>query len=193
MTIIGKGLFSGNAQVPSARTRKPTIWLRHLWHGMKKGLTADMQVSRPHHEGKNNNKLFMQRLGRQRDRQMGEQSIQQIGVTEINREAEEVMGRRGAEKVKKKKEKEKQVCSTFLCCERNLVVRAKHCSVWHSISPCDQTSGVWLITQSLCSSSDSLKAWLCDCYWEKETAWGRGESYSRCSLSARRKLAMWSN
>lgn len=61
-----------------------------------------------------------------------------------------------AEKVKKKKKN--QVGSTFLCCERNLVVRANHCGVWHSINPCDQTLGVWLITQSLCSSSDSLKA-----------------------------------
>lgn len=59
-----------------------------------------------------------------------------------------------AEKVKKKN----QVGRTFLCCERNLVVRANHCGVWHSINPCDQTLGVWLITQSLCSSSDSLKA-----------------------------------
>lgn len=63
----------------------------------------------------------------------------------------------------KKKKKKAQVGSTFLCCERNLVVRASDCGVWHSISPCDQTSGVWLITQSLCSSPDSLKAWLPDC------------------------------
>lgn len=46
---------------------------------------------------------------------------------------------------------------TLFCCERNLVERASCCGVWHSISPCDQTTGVWLITQSLCSPSDSIE------------------------------------
>lgn len=103
-------------------------------------------------------RLQMQSLGGHR--QMGEQSIQQIGVTEIDRDAEEVMGwvRGGEGRLRKKLKKKNQVGRTFLCCERNLVVRANHCGVWHSINPCDQTLGVWLITQSLCSSSDSLKA-----------------------------------
>lgn len=94
----------------------------------------------------------------QRQTDGGTKSIQQSGVIEIDRDEDEVMGAGGEGAGKSLKKKKAQVDSTFLCCERNLVVRANDCGVWHSISPCDQTSGVWLITQSLCSSSDSLKA-----------------------------------
>lgn len=51
-----------------------------------------------------------------------------------------------------------QVGGRVLGNERILVECTRGSSVWHSISPCDQTTGGRIITHLLCSPTDSLKA-----------------------------------
>lgn len=123
----------------SVRRRKPTIWLNYdmVWRkGWLPTCSFHLHIMQ---EETTSKFLHMQRLRGHRNRQMGEQSIQPIGVTEIDRAAEEVMWRGGWCKKSKKKQQQKNspgrqyvpvLWEEPCCASQPLRSLAQHQSMW---------------------------------------------------------------
>lgn len=123
----------------SAHSGKPTIWLRQLWHGMKKGLTADMQLQPPHNVGRNNKQVFANaKIGRTR-RQTDGGTKHPADWRDRNRRR--CGGGHGGE-VRKKLEKKKEnpgrqyvpvLWEEPCCASQPLRCLAQHQSMWSDI------------------------------------------------------------